>query len=149
MARWGSARSAAPRAPGPNAPRPRGRAAVAPGREGRRGPRGRGGGQRARRAPYQVQHSLHDVPVADLADLYESDQHCEFHPDVADRHRRVDHTRGQHHRAGAAAGARAGRPPRLSHPAAPASGPDSEEPRGLRLEPRARARLLARHAPPS
>lgn len=116
---------------------------------------GLGGRWRARLSPYQVEHRLHDVPVADLSDLYESNQHCEFHPDVADRHRRVNHPRGQHHRAGA------GRPPQLSHPAAPAAtaaaapaasaaaGPDGDEPHGLRLESRARARFLARHLPPS
>lgn len=119
-------------------------------------PWGLGGRWGTRLFPYQVEHRLHDVPVADLSDLYESNQHCEFHPDVADRHRRVNHPRGQHHRAGA------GRPPQLPHPAAPAaaaaaataaapaasaSGPDGEEPHGLRLEPR--ARLLARHLPPS
>lgn len=119
-----------------------------------RGVGGLGGRWRARLFPYQVEHRLHDVPVADLSDLYESNQHCEFHPDVADRHRRVNHPRGQHHGAGA------GRPPQLSHraspaaataaaPAASASGPDGDEPHGLRLEPRARARLLARHLPPS
>lgn len=92
-------------------------------------------------SPYQVEHRLHDVPVADLADLYESDQNGEFHTDVADRHRRVDHPRRQHHRAGA----RAGRPPRFAHGASTAAGPDGQERDGLRLEPR--ARLVARHPP--
>lgn len=103
-----------------------------------------GGWARTAGGPYQVEHGLHDVPVADLADLYESDQNGEFHPDVADRHRRVDHPRRQHHRAGAGAG----RPPRLPHGASAAStaaGPDGQERDGLRLEPR--ARLVARHPP--
>lgn len=51
--------------------------------------------------PYQVQHGLHDVPVADLPDLNESDQHGKFHADVADGHGRINHPGGQHDRAGA------------------------------------------------
>lgn len=64
---------------------------------------------RAARAPaggveppsYQVQHGLHDVPVADLPDLNESDQHGKFHAYVADGHGRINHPGGQHDRAGA------------------------------------------------
>lgn len=120
-------------------------------RLGLRGAGGRTAGARGRQrggeaAAYQVQHRLHDVPVADLADLDESDEDGEFHPDVADRHRRVNHPRGEHHGAGA-------RRPQLPHhgdaasAAASAAGPDGDESRGLRLRPR--RRLLARHLAPA
>lgn len=103
-------------------------------------------GADARGGPYQVAHGLHEVPVADLADLYESDQNGEFHSDVANPHGRVDHSRGQHHLAGGGAGA--GCPPRLPHGASAAStaaSKDGQERDGLRLE--SRAWLVARHPP--
>lgn len=99
-------------------------------------------------AAYQVQHRLHDVPVADLPNLDESDEDGEFHPDIADRHRRVNHPRGEHHGPGA-------RRPQLPHhrdtaaaaASASTAGPDGDESRGLRVRPR--HRLLARHLPPA
>lgn len=104
-------------------------------------------------AAYQVQHRLHDVPVADLPDLDESDEDGEFHPDITDRHRRVNHPRGEHDGPGA-------RRPQLPHhrdaaataaasaaAASSTAGPDGDESRGLRVRPR--HRLLARHLPPT
>lgn len=97
---------------------------------------------------YQVQHRLHDVPVADLPDLDESDENGEFHPDIADRHRRVNHPRGQHY----GPGARRSQLPHHRDAAAATStsstaGPDGDESRGLRVRPR--HRLFARHLLPA
>lgn len=78
---------------------------------------------------HQIQHGLDDVPVADLADLDEADQHGELHADVADRNRGVDDASRQNH------GARAG------HHRIPAA-------RGFSLRQRRRKRLLARHFQP-
>lgn len=41
--------------------------------------------------PYQVEHSLHDISVANLPHLDQSDQNCEFHLDIPDGNLRVDH----------------------------------------------------------
>lgn len=41
--------------------------------------------------PYQVEHSLHDISVANLPHLDQSDQNREFHLDIPDGHLRVDY----------------------------------------------------------
>lgn len=50
---------------------------------------------------YQIQHCFHYVSIADLADLNETGEHCEFRLDIPDRNRGVYHPGRQHHRAGA------------------------------------------------
>ncbi|MEQ2254236.1 hypothetical protein ILYODFUR_001650 [Ilyodon furcidens] len=49
---------------------------------------------------HQVQHRLHDVPVANLPDLDQAHQHSEFHLDIPNRNRGVDHPGRENHRAG-------------------------------------------------
>ena len=49
---------------------------------------------------HQVQHRLHDVPVANLPDLDQAHQHGEFHLDIPDRDGGVDHPGREDHRAG-------------------------------------------------
>lgn len=49
---------------------------------------------------HQVQHCLHDVPVANLPDLDQAHQHGEFHLDIPDRDSGVDHPGREDHRAG-------------------------------------------------
>lgn len=49
---------------------------------------------------HQVQHRLHDVPVANLPDLNQAHQHGEFHLDIPYRNSGVDHPGRENHRAG-------------------------------------------------
>lgn len=50
---------------------------------------------------YQIQHRLHNVPVVNLSDLDETDEHREFGFDIPYRDRRINNPSREHHGAGA------------------------------------------------